>query len=149
MAAISIKCRLEGSRSSHHEAALNRQRKKHAAGYGQYFKRAKFPAVKKQVPNEMFTIMYAIVHVFTNAGKAIILENLKFSKTKFENELNLRILFKCLFVNMNFSSWPEKSFLEFAKLLRWRSRYLLDAAHTKFIFFSSYSVSSVRLPLED
>jgi hypothetical protein len=37
------------------------------------------------------------VHVFTNAGKAIILENLNLCKMKLENELNLRILFKyCL-----------------------------------------------------
>jgi hypothetical protein len=35
------------------------------------------------------------VHVFTNAGKAIILENLNFCTTKFENEFkNLRFLFK-------------------------------------------------------
>ncbi len=41
------------------------------------------------------------VHVFTNAGKAIILENLNFWKTKFENELNLRILFKyCLNISL-------------------------------------------------
>jgi hypothetical protein len=50
------------------------------------------------------------VQVFTNAGKDIILN---FCKTKFENELILKILFKyCLKmslffkVNMNFSSWP-------------------------------------------
>ncbi len=43
------------------------------------------------------------VHVITNAGKAIILENFNFCKTKFENELNLRILFKyCLKRNLFF-----------------------------------------------
>jgi hypothetical protein len=54
------------------------------------------------------------VHVFTNAGQAIILENLNFCKTKFENELNLRTVFKyCLKislffkVNMNFSGWRK------------------------------------------
>jgi hypothetical protein len=59
--------------------------------------------------------MFAICSIFTNACKAIILENLNFCKTKFENELNLRTLFKyCLTtslfaykVNMNFSSWPK------------------------------------------
>jgi hypothetical protein len=69
--------------------------------------------------------------MFTNAGKAIILENLNFCKTKFENELNLRILFKnCLNISLfavkskyDFSSWPKKSFLEFATLLRGRSQY--------------------------
>jgi hypothetical protein len=63
--------------------------------------------------------------VFTNAGKAIILENLNFCKTKFENELNLRIVFKyCLKIslffkaNMNFSSWPKN--------LSWNLQHCLD-----------------------
>jgi hypothetical protein len=59
--------------------------------------------------------------MFTNASKAIILENLNFCQTKFENELYLRILL--LKVNMNFSSWPKKFFLEFATLPRGRSQY--------------------------
>jgi hypothetical protein len=83
------------------------------------------------------------VHVFTNAGKAIILENLNFFKTKFENELNLRILFKyCLKVslffkvNMNYSSLPKN--------LSWSLQHcrdgevdidLMPPGYTKFSFF--------------
>ena len=53
--------------------------------------------------------------MFSNAGKAIILENLNFCKTKFENELNLRILFKyCL----NISLFAFKSKYEFFKLAK-------------------------------
>jgi hypothetical protein len=53
--------------------------------------------------------------MFTNAGKAIILEDLNFCKAKFENELNLRILFKyCL----NISLFAFKNKYEFFKLAK-------------------------------
>jgi hypothetical protein len=53
--------------------------------------------------------------MFTNAGKAIIMENLNFCKIKIENELNLRILLKyCL----NISLFAFESKFEFFKLAK-------------------------------
>jgi hypothetical protein len=46
------------------------------------------------------------VHMVTNAGKAIILENLNFCKTKLENELNFKNFVQIL---------PEHKFVCFLK----------------------------------
>jgi hypothetical protein len=53
--------------------------------------------------------------MFTNGGTAIILENLNFCKTKFENELNFRILFKYFLI---ISLFAFKSKFEFFKLAK-------------------------------
>jgi hypothetical protein len=56
------------------------------------------------------------VHVFTNAGKAIILENLNFFTTKFKNEFkNSRFLFK-YYLNISFFFFLSKH--QFLKLAR-------------------------------
>ena len=105
MAAISLKCLLAGSQSSHQPPRIGRERNVPAVRAMLQTGRISgclkigvkmaylFPNDHKNVCN--------FVHVFTNAAKAIILENLNFCKTKFENELNLRILFKyCLNISL-------------------------------------------------
>jgi hypothetical protein len=101
MAAISLKCLLAGSQSSHQPPRIGRERN--------------VPTVRAMLQTGrisgclkigvkiayLFPNKHKFVHVFTNAGKAIILENLNFCKTKFENELKLRILFKyCLDISL-------------------------------------------------
>ena len=105
MAAISLKCLLAGSQSSHQPPRIGRERNVPAVRAMLQTGRIS-GCLKKGVkiayifPNKHKKILQ-FVHIFTNAGKAIILENLNFCKTKFENELNLRILFKyCLNISL-------------------------------------------------